>query len=62
MALQFYNSIKNAKKISSGIEENHISDFSIHIFGALLICLETCAADSKTTKNQAFYDRKTTTR
>ena len=44
----------NAKKSNSGIEENHISDFSIHIFGSLLICLETCAADYKTTKNQAF--------
>ena len=52
----------NAKKSNSGIEENYISDFPIHIFGALLICLETYAADYKTTKNQTFYDRKTTTR
>ena len=54
MALQFYNRNKNAKKGDSGIEENHISNFSIYFSGALLICLETCAADPKTTENQAF--------
>jgi hypothetical protein len=46
--------INNANKSNSGIEENLFSIFSIYFFGALPICLKTCAADYKTTKNQAL--------